>query len=178
MKVSCKLAIIGEFTHPGLNRKARKCSNIGDLSQEQFMQQQDLLRPRSCRCPKPQPKPWRCRTASEPPASRPFAASMQVWPAPDVMEFMGAKDGADAAPKLSRTSASAQDALCKIANLKIGLEDGLGPSRRALACFGTVSNLRQRLRFVLKRRTGHPCLLRPRGLRYRPCGASLTSCHG
>ncbi|CAE7230327.1 MDH2 [Symbiodinium sp. CCMP2592] len=33
---------------------------------------------------------------------------IQVWPAPDVMEFMGAKD-----------------ALCKIANLKIGLEDTL-----------------------------------------------------
>jgi glutathione synthase/RimK-type ligase-like ATP-grasp enzyme len=33
---------------------------------------------------------------------------MQVWPSPDVMEFMGAKD-----------------ALCKIANLSIGLEDTL-----------------------------------------------------
>merc|ERR1719337_450019 len=35
-------------------------------------------------------------------------AGMQVWPSPDVMEFMGAKD-----------------ALCKIANLSIGLEDTL-----------------------------------------------------
>merc|ERR1719198_401193 len=33
---------------------------------------------------------------------------IQVWPSPDVMEFMGAKD-----------------ALCKIANLNIGLEDTL-----------------------------------------------------
>jgi len=33
---------------------------------------------------------------------------IQVWPAPDVMEFMGAKD-----------------ALCKIANMNIGLEDTL-----------------------------------------------------
>ena len=33
---------------------------------------------------------------------------MQVWPSPDVMEFMGAKD-----------------ALTKIANLNIGLEDTL-----------------------------------------------------
>jgi len=35
-------------------------------------------------------------------------AGMQVWPSPDVMEFMGAKD-----------------ALCKIANMSIGLEDTL-----------------------------------------------------
>jgi len=35
-------------------------------------------------------------------------AGIQVWPSPDVMEFMGAKD-----------------ALCKIANLNIGLEDTL-----------------------------------------------------
>merc|ERR1719394_1391391 len=35
-------------------------------------------------------------------------AGMQVWPAPDVMEFMGAKD-----------------ALCKIASMTIGLEDTL-----------------------------------------------------
>jgi hypothetical protein len=35
-------------------------------------------------------------------------AGMQVWPSPDVMEFMGAKD-----------------ALCKIANFSIGLEDTL-----------------------------------------------------
>merc|ERR1719155_251845 len=33
---------------------------------------------------------------------------IQVWPSPDVMEFMGAKD-----------------ALCKVANLNIGLEDTL-----------------------------------------------------
>merc|ERR1719377_281095 len=33
---------------------------------------------------------------------------IQVWPSPDVMEFMGAKD-----------------ALCKIANMSIGLEDTL-----------------------------------------------------
>merc|ERR1719380_406741 len=33
---------------------------------------------------------------------------IQVWPSPDVMEFMGAKD-----------------ALCKIANMTIGLEDTL-----------------------------------------------------
>merc|ERR1712056_140649 len=35
-------------------------------------------------------------------------AGIQVWPSPDVMEFMGAKD-----------------ALCKVANLNIGLEDTL-----------------------------------------------------
>jgi len=35
-------------------------------------------------------------------------AGIQVWPSPDVMEFMGAKD-----------------ALCKVANLSIGLEDTL-----------------------------------------------------
>merc|ERR1719428_1903908 len=45
---------------------------------------------------------------------------IQVWPSPDVMEFMGAKD-----------------ALCKVANMNIGLEDTLAyySEEEFAACF-------------------------------------------
>ena len=63
----------------------------------------------------------------QPPALREWriARFVQVWPAPDVMEFMGAKAQLrdDLRCLSSVASARSQDALCKIATLNIGLED-------------------------------------------------------